>query len=88
MIEATGPAPRPAAESPHAMAYEMLAELEARVDVLTTAVRTLATGLEQSPGAGADEQRRSRAAHLAAEMLLTVDKPCMEGAGKEDRYGI
>jgi uncharacterized protein (DUF2267 family) len=61
-------------------AHEHLAELEARVDVLTEAVRALATGFEQAPGAGTDEQRRARAAHLATEMLLAVDKPAAQPA--------
>lgn len=60
-----------AAEQPQ----ELLADLEARVDVLTEAVRTLATGFEAEPGAGVDEQRRSRAARLAAEILLDIEKP-------------
>jgi uncharacterized protein (DUF2267 family) len=56
-------------------AREQLADLEARVDVLTEAIRTLAAGLELAPGAEADQQRRSRAGHLATEMLLAVEKP-------------
>jgi uncharacterized protein (DUF2267 family) len=48
-----------------------LADLHARVDTLTSAVRTLAQGLEDNPLTGADEHRRARAARLASEILMT-----------------
>lgn len=62
----------PAASQPSApgSAEELLADLQARVDVLTEAVRALATGFEEPPGGGVDEQRRGRAARLAAEILI------------------
>lgn len=62
------------AEEPEPSAEEQLASLAARVDALTEAVRTLATGFEGEPGAGIDEQRRARAARLAAEILLTGER--------------
>lgn len=51
-------------------ATKLLADLEDRVDNLTAAVRALALGIEQPPGAGVDESRRSRAARLAADILI------------------
>jgi uncharacterized protein (DUF2267 family) len=49
---------------------KLLADLEDRVDNLTAAVRALALGIEQAPGAGIDESRRTRAARLAADILI------------------
>jgi uncharacterized protein (DUF2267 family) len=53
-----------------AAAEKLLADIEERVDNLTAAVRALAVGMEQAPGAGIDEARRSRAARLAADILI------------------
>ncbi|HET8660608.1 MAG TPA: hypothetical protein VFM55_16595 [Micromonosporaceae bacterium] len=53
-----------------ASAEERLAELWTRVDVLAEAVRALITGFEGEPGIDIDEQRRSRATRLAAEILM------------------
>jgi hypothetical protein len=52
------------------------------------AVRALATGFEQAPGAGTDEHRRARAAHLATEMLLAVDKPLGTAGLRLGRDGV
>jgi uncharacterized protein (DUF2267 family) len=68
-------APTSVASTPARSAEAVLASLEARVDVLTEAVRTLASGFEEEPGVGVDEQRRERAAWLAAEILMTGERP-------------
>lgn len=61
-------------------AQEQLADLEARVDALTEAIRALAAGFEQANDSSAEDQRRSRAAHLATEMLLAAEKPVARSA--------
>jgi uncharacterized protein (DUF2267 family) len=65
------PAPAVSGPAPHATPETVLADLEARIDVLTEAVRTLATGFEEEPGRRVNEQRRAHAARLAAEILMT-----------------
>lgn len=51
-------------------AEELLAELRARVDNLTEAVRVMAEGLEDNPLEGTPAHRSARGARLAAEILM------------------
>jgi uncharacterized protein (DUF2267 family) len=71
-----------AAEEREPSAEEQVSALAARMDVLTDAVRALAGGFEEEPGTGVDEQRRSRAARLAAEILMTGQRPNAMTAGR------
>lgn len=59
-------APQSAEESPE----ELLAELRARVDNLTEAVRVMAEGLEDNPLESAPARSPARGARLAAEILM------------------
>ncbi len=78
---ARGEAPRPAAPTAgvgttsttaqDSSAEEMLAELQARVDNLTEAVRVMAEGLEDNPLESAPARRPARSARLASEILMT-----------------
>lgn len=74
--------PAPGAPPGPASAWDLLNDLKARVEVLTEAVRTLAIGFEEEPGAGIDEQRRARAARLAAEILINGREPSAADAGR------
>ena len=60
------PASRAAEGSPE----ELLAELQARVDNLTEAVRVMAEGLEDNPLESAPTRNPARGARLAAEILM------------------
>lgn len=50
---------------------EMLAELQARVENLTEAVRVMAEGLDDNPLESAPARRPARGARLATEILMT-----------------
>lgn len=63
------PAQRPAADGA-APAVDRLDRLERQLSVLTEAVRTLVSGLEQRPDTEPDEHRTARAARQAHELLL------------------
>jgi uncharacterized protein (DUF2267 family) len=72
------PAPPPPPEQPiHSLvdAEKALSELKVRVDNLTEAVRTLAGGFDEVPGARGDNGHRIRAARLAAEILMSEEPP-------------
>jgi hypothetical protein len=75
-VQVAGPAQDPALTPGEAGPVELtdadklLADLEDRIDNLSAAVRALALGFEEHPGAGVDEQRRARAARVAADILI------------------
>jgi uncharacterized protein (DUF2267 family) len=67
------PTPPPAAAGRTAHTTEQrLATLEAQLSSVTEALRTLALGLEGTPMAGVRDRQGSRAARLAAEMLMAA----------------
>jgi uncharacterized protein (DUF2267 family) len=72
----------PATRLGHAAA-DRIATLEGQVGSLTEAVRTLARGLTdgQLTGRGIDQDRVSRAAHLAEEILIATGTPARAAAG-------
>ena len=70
-------------------ADKLLADLEERIDSLSAAVRVLALGFEDQPGAGVDEQRRVRAARVAADILIAGrseagSEPAEQGGAQDE----
>ena len=64
-------------------ADKLLADLEDRIDNLSAAVRVLALGFEDQPGAGVDERRRARAARVAADILIAEQTEVAPTAGSD-----
>ena len=88
-ILAAGPSAGPAAAHLETVPAELtdadklLADLEDRIDNLSAAVRVLALGFEDQPGAGVDEQRRARAARVAADILIAGRSEAAPATGSE-----
>jgi uncharacterized protein (DUF2267 family) len=64
-------------------ADKLLADLEDRIDNLSAAVKALALGFEEHPGSGVDEQRRARAARVAADILIAGRTAARASAASE-----
>lgn len=67
---------------------DLLADLQARVETLATAVRTLAQGFEDNPLTGPDNHQRARAARLAAEILMADRAAARSGADASTGAGV
>lgn len=82
-------------EPPITALEERLHSVEARVEILTEALRALAHGLDDSPLAGPGERAVAAAARQAHDMLLTIgsppasprEAPNPSPGGKEDAGG-